>query len=238
MFDEDDLLPISALQHYLYCPRQCALIHLEQAWAENKLTAQGRQLHDRAHEAGPESRGDLRIVRGLRLCNRELGLAGQADVVELRRPSPDTPADQQARVPGLDGEWSLHPVEYKRGQPKQLDCDRVQLCAQALCLEEMLRTHIPEGSLFYGRPRRRETVVFDDRLRGLARKTAQDVHELIRNGVTPPPGKTSKCRNCSLAGTCMPKRTSHSKSAHLYLHRQLGEILKPDPLESTGYEEL
>jgi len=238
MYDESDMLPISALQHYLYCPRQCALIHLEQAWTENLLTAQGRQLHDRAHQAGPESRGDVRIVRGLRLCSRELGLTGQADVVELHRPRPDCPLDQQACVPALDGKWTIHPVEYKRGWPKRIDCDRVQLCAQALCLEEMLDVCIVEGGLFYGRPRRREPVVFNDSLRKLTRRTASDVHDLIRRGLTPPPADSSKCRSCSLVHSCMPKRTSRARSAGLYLRRQLREALACDPPEINNHEKI
>ena len=161
MYTEDDLLPISAVQHWLFCPRQCALIYVEQAWAENRLTAQGRELHDRAHEGQAEMRAGVRIVRGLRLCSFHLGLTGQADVVELHRPEPGTPAGQQTAVPGVDGLWTVHPVEYKRGRPKPIDCDRAQLCAQAMCLEEMLGVAIPEASLFYGQPRRRESVVLD-----------------------------------------------------------------------------
>jgi len=236
MYDEDDMLPISALQHYLYCPRQCALIHLEQVWSENQSTAQGRQLHDRAHEAGPESRGDVRVVRGLRLCSRELGLSGQSDVVELHHPRPDCPLDEQACVPGLDGKWTIRPVEYKRGRSKRIDCDRVQLCAQAMCLEEMLDVHIAEGSLFYGQPRRRESVVFDGSLRELTSQTAHNVHQLIRRGVTPPPGNLSRCRGCSLIGSCMPERTGRARNAGLYLRRQLREALACDPPGVNGHE--
>ena len=228
MFAEDDLLPISALQHWLFCPRQCALIHLEQAWSENQLTAQGRVLHDNAHEAAPESRGDVRIVRGLRLCNFELGLTGQADVVELRRPGPATPSDQQTGVPGLEGLWTLQPVEYKRGRPKQIDCDRVQLCAQAMCLEEMLHVRIPVGGLFYGQPRRRETVALDEPLRQLTRQAAEQVHQLLRAGRTPPPEYAPKCRSCSLLRTCLPKRTAQADAGRRYLRRQLDQALAPD----------
>lgn len=237
MIDEDDYLPISALQHYLYCPRQCALIHLEQAWSENLLTAQGRQLHDRAHEGQAESRGPLRVVRGLRLCSRQLGLTGQADVVEFHRQAPGTPADQLAAVPTLDGMWSVHPVEYKRGQPKELDCDRVQLCAQAMCLEEMLGVSIPQASLFYGQPRRREVVALDQRLRQLTCQTASQVHVLIRSGITPPPAQPSRCRGCSLVSRCMPKRTGRSVAASLYLRRQLTENLQTDPPEVPPHED-
>jgi CRISPR-associated exonuclease Cas4 len=238
MYDEDDMLPVSALQHYLYCPRQCALIHLEQAWAENVFTAQGRQLHDRAHEGGPESRGDVRIVRGLRLSGRELGLTGQADVVEFHRPKPGAPVERLAGLPGIDGQWIVHPVEYKRGRPKQIDCDRVQLCAQAMCLEEMLNVRIDNGGLFYGQPRRREPVAFDDSLRDLTRRTASQVHELIRCGVTPPPEGLSRCRRCSLADSCMPRRTGSARDAGLYLRRQLRQALEPDSPEPHNHEEI
>ena len=221
MDDEDNLLPISALQHYVFCPRQCALIHLEQLWTENKLTVQGRQLHDRAHEIGPELRGGVRIVRGLRLRSRELGLVGQADVVELRRAKLYTPADQWATVPGLEGKWTLCPIEYKRGRPKANACDRVQLCAQAMCLEEMLRVRIPEGSLFYSQPRRHEPVVFDAAIREQVREVASRLHEVIKSGVTPPAEYSRKCRSCSLIEQCLPKSTSRCHSAQSYLKRQL-----------------
>lgn len=242
MFTEDDLLPISALQHYVFCPRQCALIHIEQAWTENRLTAQGRQLHERAHEAGPESRGHVRIVRSLRLCSRELGLTGQADVVELHRLGPESPPDHGATFPGRAGRWSVHPVEYKRGRSKLIDCDRIQLCAQAMCLEEMLGVEVPTGSLFYGRPRRRETIVFDrpaadssSTLRERTRQAARDVHQLVRFGITPPAEHSRKCRSCSLIDTCLPKRTGPAQVANRYLRRQLSQALQAN---SAGEEQL
>jgi len=238
MFTEDDLLPISALQHYVFCPRQCALIHIEQVWAENKFTAQGRQLHDRAHEAGPESRGEMRIVRGLWLCSHELGLAGQADVVELHHPEPNCPPDEQACLPGLDGKWTIHPVEYKRGRSKRINCDRVQLCAQAMCLEEMLHVRISGGSLFYGQPRRRESVAFDTSLRQSTRQAALNVHRMIHSQVTPPPVYSPKCRSCSLVRSCMPKRTGQPRSARLYLRRQLREALEPGATGAFLHEDL
>ena len=130
MFTEDNLLPISALQHLLFCERQCALIHLERAWQENRLTAEGRIMHERVHEGGDETRRDVRIVRGLRLRSLALGLVGIADVVEFHR------AADGVAVPESAGTWRPFPVEYKRGRPKSEPWDAVQLCAQALCLEE------------------------------------------------------------------------------------------------------
>jgi len=236
MFSEDDLLPISALQHLVFCRRQCALIHLEQAWAENRLTAQGRQLHDRTHQAGPEARGDVRIVRGLRLQSLRLGLSGQADVVELRPPAPDTPEEQQAGVPGLPGRWRLHPVEYKRGRIKRIDCDRVQLCAQAMCLEEMLGVTVPDGALFYGRPRRREDVAFDGALRRRVQDAAAELHDLVRRGVTPAAEYSRKCRSCSLLEACMPRSAGRARSARRYLTRQLDASLRAGTPE-TDHED-
>src|SRR5690349_8252356 len=139
--EEDDLLPIAALQHFVFCPRQCALIHVERQWAENRLTAEGQLLHARVQSGETTTRGALRVLRGLPLVSRRLGLTGYADVVEIRRDK--------------DGEQAF-PIEYKRGKSKPHDADRVQLCAQALCIEEMTGLPVPEGALFYGTPRRRE----------------------------------------------------------------------------------
>jgi CRISPR-associated exonuclease Cas4 len=187
LYDEADLLPLSALQHLMFCERQCALIHIEQAWQENRLTAEGRVMHERAHEGGSESRGLVRTARGLRVRSLRLGLIGQADVVEFPKDSPPLP------------------VEYKRGKPKANRCDEVQLCAQAMCLEEMLGVAVPCGALFYGKPRRRTEVVFDAGLRKLTETTAARLHALIHRGETPPPVYEKKCESCSLMTLCQPK---------------------------------
>ena len=141
LFAEDDLIMVSALQHYLFCPRQCALIHLEQQWLENRLTAEGRILHERVHTSGRESRRTLRVEYDVPIRSLRFGLVGFADVVEFHRQE--------------DGSWQPLPVEYTRGRPKRDDSDRVQLCAQALCLEEMLGCTVPQGALYYGEKRRR-----------------------------------------------------------------------------------
>ncbi len=206
LFSEDELLPLSALQHLMFCARQCALIHVEQVWSENRLTVEGRNLHSRVHEADDESRGDLRIVRGLRLRSLRLGLVGQADVVEYHRQG---------------GEWIPFPVEYKRGRPKPEACDEVQLCAQAMCLEEMTNARIPEGAVFYGQPRRRHPVFFDDRIRTLTESAARRLHELIDRGQTPAALFEKKCESCSLLGVCMPKMAGQTKSAARYLLEML-----------------
>lgn len=201
--EDDDLLPLSALQHLAFCPRQCVLIHGEQAWAENRLTAEGRILHERADSGEDETRGDLRIARGVRLVSRRLGLSGIADVVEFRR--------EAASGGSL---WRPFPVEYKRGKPKLHDADRIQLCAQALCLEEMLETAVPAGALFYGKPRRREAVAFVPDLRTRVEELAARLHALLREpGLPPPLADDPRCDACSLVGICAPRVAGRSARA-------------------------
>jgi len=211
MYSEDELIPISALQHLVFCPRQCALIHIEQVWTENVFTAEGRGLHEKVHETEAESRDGVRIVRGLRLRSLALGLVGQADVVEFHEDAGG------AAVPGLDGRYRPFPVEYKRGKPKVDVCDEVQLCAQAMCLEEMLGASIPRGALFYGRPRRRTEVEFTETLRQQTRDTAGQLHELFRSRQTPRAAYSKKCESCSLLECCMPKITGIKKNIRHYL---------------------
>ncbi len=195
LYNRVDTLPISALQHLLYCERQCALIHLEREWEENRFTAEGRILHDRAHEGPDESRPGVRITRGLPVRGAELH--GVCDVVEFH----------------ADGRIAV--VEYKRGKPKAHRADEVQLAAQAMCLEEMLRTRIPEGYLFYGQPRRRTAVVFDEELRNLVAGATRRLRQLLEGGGLPPAEyEKKKCDACSLRDICQP-RTARSASAWL-----------------------
>ena len=176
--EDVDLLPLSALQHYSYCPRQFALIHVQQQWAENRYTAEGQVLHKQVNEGGAEPRGKLlHIARSLRLVSRELGLSGVADVVEFHRVD-----DVGCTLSGRPGRWLPYPVEYKRGRSKAEACDRIQLCAQAMALEEMLDVEISEGAIFYGQPRRRERVNIDEPLRILTRRIASDVHAVFTSG--------------------------------------------------------
>lgn len=226
MYTDEELLPISALQHLLFCPRQCALIHLEQAWAENRHTVDGRLAHDRAHRNESESRPGVRVARGLRLCEYELGLSGMADVVEFHQADADTPIDQAMTLPGKSGRWTVYPVEYKRGRPKKNPCDRVQLCAQALCLEAMLGVHIPEGALFYGKQRRRHGVTFDDSLRRQTRETIRTLRELLTTGLTPSANYEKKCDTCSLLHLCLPVGQRQPKSANAYVQRMLRQTLQ------------
>lgn len=216
VFTEDDLLPLSALQHLLFCERQCALIHLEQIWVENPLTAEGRQLHERVDSGVGESRGDVHVARGLPLRNLRLGLSGKADVVEMHRLVGDEPGFE---LPGLTGRWRAFPVEYKRGKPKSHRADEVQLCAQALCLEEMLGAAVPAGALFYAQTRRRLELAFDSSLRQLTEETAASLHRLIASGTTPMPVREPKCDRCSLLEVCMPD--APGKSARRYLANAL-----------------
>jgi CRISPR-associated exonuclease Cas4 len=209
MYSEDDLLPLSALQHLLFCERQCALIHTEQIWAENLFTAEGRILHERADSGGRQSRRDIRIESAVPLRSFRLGLSGKADVVEYHREN--------------KGNWRPFPVEYKRGKPKAANWDQVQLCAQALCLEEMLHCPVPQGALFYGKNRRRQEVHFDDKLRRETEEAAARLHDLVRSGRTPPARYEKKCENCSLMNLCMPKVAGAGKNVARYLARMLAE---------------
>ena len=205
----DELIMLSALQHMVFCPRQCALIHIEQTWAESRLTAEGRIMHEHVHEEGRESRGDIRIEHGVSIRSLRLGLVGKADVVEFNRKA--------------DGSWLPFPVEYKRGKPKPDHADMIQLCAQAMCLEEMLDVHIPGGAIFYGRTRRRLDVAFDDALRRETEETAKRVHALIEAGQTPIPVYAKRCESCSLLADCLPKTIQKQRSVKSYLKRILGE---------------
>jgi CRISPR-associated exonuclease Cas4 len=205
-FNEDELIQLSALQHLVFCERQCALIHIEQLWSENLFTAEGRIMHDKVDTANKESRGNIRIEYGVPMRSLRLGLIGKADVVEFHKMD--------------DGTWIPFPVEYKRGKPKMDDCDKVQLCAQAICLEEMMNVEIPEGALFYGQTRRREDVVFDEELRQETEDAAKKVHALIESGMTPKADYSKKCKKCSLYELCMPKV---SNKASNYLMKAIEE---------------
>ena len=215
MYAEDDLLPLSGLQHLLFCERQWGLIHIEQAWEENRLTAEGRVLHERVHESATENRPSVRISRGLRLYSFRLGLSGQADVVEFHR------CTAGVVLPDVEGFWRPFPVEYKRGKPKVDACDEVQLCAQALCLEERFGQEIAEGALYYGTPRRRTKVVFDHGLRQRTETLAKRMHELYEARITPSAVYGRKCESCSLKAICLPKQLSKPQRVAQYLAQAL-----------------
>ena len=252
-YSEADLLPISALQHLLFCERQCALIHIEGLWAENWRTVEGSHLHAKAHEGPDETREGVRVVRGLMLQSRRLGLVGKADVVEfhLRDSTAASPAtfrllrdavrsgavrqqqpgsvaggSQQERTQDALADWVILPVEYKRGRPKRNDCDRVQLCAQAMCLEEMLGAQVNCGALFYGQRRRRTEVAFDESLRRRTSDAAAQLHALIRAGITPRVQREPKCDSCSLLSLCLPQATGPRRSAVRFVDRQFSAALR------------
>lgn len=201
---EDALIPVSALQHYLFCPRQCALIHVERLWAEDRATAEGRLLHRQVDDGRPERRPGVRIVRGAAIRSLALGVAGKADVVELhgRPPRP-------------------YPVEYKRGRPKSHRADEVQLCAQAICLEEMFGMPVPEGALYYGSTRRRQVVAIDAELRALTARVAAEARAMITNAATPRPAWCPACRRCSMEPLCRPKRLEKAPCVARWLAAQL-----------------
>lgn len=227
LFTEDELLPLSGLQHTVFCERQVALIHLEDAWAENPWTLEGNHLHRRADESGRrrELRGDLLITRGLAIQSFKMGLSGKADAVEFHRISSGD-GDQidgkpGTRLLGLQGFWTPYPVEYKRGRPKKHKADEVQLCAQGMCLEEMFGTSVEGGALFYGKNQRRMEVGFSAPLRKLTVQTAQRFHEIVQYRVTPLAEKSRKCEKCSLLELCMPRSKTRKVSASSYLQRAM-----------------
>jgi CRISPR-associated exonuclease Cas4 len=213
MYSESELLPLSGLQHLAYCERQWALIHIEQQWAESRLTAEGRQMHDHAHEQSEEWREEVRISRGLAVRSLRLGLSGKVDVVEFHS-APNAPR-------------RAFPIEYKRGRPKPNRCDEVQLCAQALCLEEMLGIEVPWGAIFYGLPRRRKELNFSMDLRAETEKLAARLRSLYEAGVTPAAVYSpKKCNRCSLLKLCLPETAGEAHSTLSYLARQVKLNLK------------
>ena len=205
-YDEGDLVMISALQHYLFCPRRCALVHIEQQWQENKFTAEGRVLHERVHGGGREARKAMRIEFDVPIRSLRLGVIGRADIVEFHRKE-----EASGKV------WQPFPVEYKRGRPKKDNVDKVQLCAQAICLEEMLHVEVPAGALFYGKNKRRSSIFFDAQLREETMQTASQVHVLLDRGITPPPYYTKGCESCSFLETCLPQISGKKASVARYL---------------------
>lgn len=213
MFDEDDLLPLSGLQHLQFCERQWGLIHIEQQWEENRLTAEGRVLHNKAHDSGVENRPGIRIARGLRLRSLTLGISGQADVVEFHQ------SPRGVELQGAEGLWRPFPVEYKRGKPKPDVCDEIQVCAQALCLEEMYGVSIAAGALYYGERRRRTEVELGKGLRGRTEALCRRMHALYRLAETPTAAYEPKCDSCSLMARCLPRLLAKPPGVARYLAR-------------------
>lgn len=217
IYPEEDFLQLSGLQHFAFCRRQWALIHIEQQWAENVWTVQGNILHEKAHDSSKrELRGDLLVTRGMQIQSPTLGVSGECDVVEFRR------SDDGIFLPDREGQWQPYPVEYKRGSPKLTDADRLQLCAQGMCLEEMLCCEVPEGSLFYGETRRREVVPFTPELRETVCTMLAEMHALYARQYTPKVKPTKSCNACSLRELCLSK-LSRKKSVSEYLRAGMEE---------------
>ena len=205
---EEDWLQLSGLQHFAFCRRQWALIHIENQWAENFRTVDGHLMHERVHDQEfRESRGDRLTVRGLAIRSAQLGISGQCAAVEFYRDPDGIPLRDR------EGLWQPYPVEYKRGKPKEDNADELQLCAQAMCLEEMLCCTVPEGALYYGEPRRRTVVLFTPELRQQVRDSLTEMHQLYQRRYTPKVKPSKACNACSLKDLCLPKLMSRKKVA-------------------------
>jgi len=200
MYTEDDYIQLSSIQHFIFCKRQCALIHVAGLWDENVFTAKGKLLHERADSGEDERRGDTLIVRSLNIYSKRLGLSGKADVVEF--------TEKGEAV-------SPYPVEYKVGQPKSNISDLAQVCAQSLCLEEMMKTPVRTAAIFYGRPRKRLVVEIDDALRSETERVIDEVHILIRDRTIPSAKYEKKCDTCSLNEVCMPRISDNRLKAYV-----------------------
>jgi CRISPR-associated exonuclease Cas4 len=215
-YTPDELLPLSGIQHFVFCRRQWALIYVERQWQENVLTAEGRILHERTDDPFfTEVRKGVIIARSVPVASYRLGLSGVCDVVEF------VESPEGARLPGREGAYLPAPVEYKRGRPKQEPSDEAQLCAQAICLEEMLSVAIPRGYLYYGKTRRRVAVELTGELRALVRRMAEEMHAYFQRGHTPRVKPFKGCRSCSLADICLPVLQENILPASTYIVQQI-----------------
>lgn len=222
-YTDEELLALSGIQHFCFCRRQWALIHVERQWEENLRTAEGHLIHQRVDDPFfNESRGDLIISRAVPLVSYALGLYGVADVVEYIR------SEDGVSLPGREGLWMMRPVEYKRGKPKIDERDEVQLCAQALCLEEMFDTRIDRGDFYYNEIRRRVPLLLSAELRERVYALSKEMHGLFAGGVTPPAEVSRKCNLCSLQNVCMPKLTKKPHSVRKYLRKHVKEACVGD----------
>lgn len=216
-YSEDDFLMLSGIQHYAFCPRQWALIHIEQQWDENYFTITGNIMHEKVHDASLiEKRKNIIITRGMSIYSRTLGIRGNCDVVEFH-------SDENGiTLINYEGTYLPVPIEYKRGKPKEHDADVLQLCAQALCLEEMLVCEIPKGYLFYGETKRRVEVLFNDSLRESVKTSFQKMHEMFDRKYTPKVKTTKQCQSCSLNNICLPVLNKNT-SVNAYINRRIKE---------------
>jgi CRISPR-associated exonuclease Cas4 len=220
LYSEDDMLMLSGIQHIAFCPRQWALIHLEQQWDDNKLTAEGKIQHEHVDDPFYRQKiGNVITLRKVSIASKTLGLYGFADIVELY--ASDT-ATNAIRHPQYDGFWKPYPIEYKHGKEKSDECDKVQLTAQVICLEEQYGIHIENGALFYAKTKHREVVSINEKLRDQTRYYAKLMHEIFSRGALPKAKKESYCKNCSLIDICMPK-IADKGSVSAYLKTNLYE---------------
>lgn len=216
MYGEDEYLLLSGIQHFVFCRRQWALIHIEQQWSENFRTVDGRIMHERVHNPDfREKRGELIVTRAMEISSSRLGISGECDAVEIRQNK------NGVKVFGLDGLYTITPVEYKRGEPKDDDSDILQLTAQALCLEDMMSCEILHGFLYYGELRRRVKVEFDDELRRKTEAVINEMHEIYKRKYTPKVKRRKACNACSLKEICLP--VICGKSALEYVKEMLDE---------------
>lgn len=199
-YKEEDFLMLSGIQHFKFCRRQWALIHVENQWEDNYRTTDGRIIHEKAHDYNyMESRGDIIVTRGLKVFSRTMGISGQCDIVEFHR------SEEGVELSSRTGLWIPYPVEYKRGNPKKGTEDLLQLCAQAMCLEEMLLCKIQQGALYYKEPHQRLTVAFTEQLREEVQSLFFEMHDLYKKNHTPKVKATTKCNACSLKDKCLPR---------------------------------
>ncbi len=220
MYDDDQMLMLSGIQHYMFCPRQWALIHIEQQWEENRLTAEGQLLHKNVDDPTyRQKNGNTITLRAVHVASHTLGLYGITDAIELL---PSETSENAITHPRYAGYWKPYPIEYKRGHPKPDERDEVQLTAQVICLEEMYDIHIPEAALFYYETRHREVIKIDKHLRHLTQELAEAMHKLFAEGVTPRATEQKSCRNCSLIDVCAPELTQKSSVA-TYLKKTFDE---------------
>jgi CRISPR-associated exonuclease Cas4 len=218
-YTTDELLPLSGIQHFLFCRRQWALIHIEQQWQENALTAEGRIMHKRADDPFfTETRNGVITARSVPVASYRLGLVGVCDVVEF------TESAEGVQLPGRVGRYVPAPVEYKRGKEKHDHSDEAQLCAQAICLEEMLAVTIPQGFLFYGETHHRVEVEITAELRALVKKMADEMHNYFQSGYTPRVKPSKACRSCSLADVCLPELQDKVMAASRYIRQQIENV--------------
>ena len=220
MYTEDEMLMLSGIQHFVFCPRQWALIHIEQVWSDNRLTMEGQLLHQQADDPFyRQKNGECVSLRSVSIASKVLGLYGFTDVVELRPSDSETSCIQHPSYPGF---WKPFPIEYKRGHSKPDERDEVQLAAQVICLEEMHNIKINKGYLFYWENRRREEVLIADALRKMTKQYADEMHRIYKSGTVPKAEKCRKCYNCSLLGICLPD-TKNKLLVTNYLKKNLYE---------------